>query len=693
MNQEEAKKRIETLTEELNHHNYLYYQKSQPAISDYEFDTQLKELERLEQAYPELKLAHSPTTRVGGDITKEFETVPHKYPMLSLGNTYSKEELTDFDGRVKKGLGTDDYEYICELKFDGVAISLRYENGVLAKGITRGDGTKGDDITTNVKTIRSIPLKLPGNDYPASFEVRGEVFMPKEQFIILNDQVKKENEQRVSEGKSPLTLYANARNTTSGTLKMQDSSIVANRKLDCYLYSYLDDSNTFDTHEASLKFLEKVGFNVSQTYSKCKTIEEVLEYINHWDKERHKLSVETDGIVLKVNSIAQQSELGFTAKNPRWAISYKFKAESAVTTLNDISYQVGRTGAITPVAELEPVLLAGTTVKRASLHNANEIERLGVRIGDQVNVEKGGEIIPKITSVNLKSRPEDSEQVQYIDKCPECNTELIRKEGEAQHYCPNQETCPPQVQGRIEHFISRNAMDIESLGPRTIAGFLSKGLIKNLSDLYALTFDDINNLQFEEVDEVSGEVTKRSIKEKSAKNIIASIEKSKEIPFERVLFGLGIRYVGKTVAEKLAQHFVTIDRLMNASFDEIVAVHEIGVRIAESVVSYFKNEDNRAMIEALKEAGLSFEIVRKEGTDDKLKGITFVVSGVFEEFGRDELKNIIKQHGGKVASSISFKTNYLVAGANMGPAKKEKADSLGITILDESSFRELLQND
>ncbi|WP_424961062.1 NAD-dependent DNA ligase LigA [Ekhidna sp.] len=686
----EAKKKIEALTEELNHHNYLYYQESNPEISDFEFDQKLKELEKLENDFPELKLSHSPTSRVGGDITKEFENVVHKYPMLSLGNTYSKEELIDFDGRVKRGLGTDDYEYICELKFDGVAISLRYENGILVKGVTRGDGTKGDDITTNVKTIRSIPLKIRGEEYPASFEVRGEVFMPKQQFIELNEGVKRENEQREAEGKSALTLYANARNTTSGTLKMQDSKIVADRKLDCYLYSYLDDTNTFDTHEASLKFLEKAGFNVSQTYKNCSTIDEVFDYINHWDQERHKLEVETDGIVIKVNNIAQQSELGFTAKNPRWAISYKFKAESAITKLNNITYQVGRTGAITPVAELEPVLLAGTTVKRASLHNANEIERLDVRIGDSVNVEKGGEIIPKITSVNLESRSPDLVKIRYITECPECGTKLIRKEGEAQHYCPNNMGCPPQVQGRIEHFISRNAMDIESLGPRTIAGFLSKDLIKDLSGLFSLTFEDINNLQFEEVDEVTGETTKRSIKEKSAKNIIESIHKSKEIPFERVLFGLGIRYVGKTVAEKLAQHFETIDRLMEADFEEIVCVHEIGDRIAESVVDYFQDEENLAMVQRLKDAGLSFKIERQEGAGDQLKDLTFVVSGVFETFGRDELKNLIKQHGGKVASSISSKTNYLVAGANMGPAKKEKADSLGITILDESSFRELL---
>lgn len=693
MEKEQAKRQIESLTEELNHHNYLYYQKSTPEISDYEFDRKLKELERLESEFPQFKLPHSPTSRVGGDITKDFETVHHKYPMLSLGNTYSKEELVEFDGRVKKGLGTGDYEYICELKFDGVAISLKYENGILVRGITRGDGTKGDDITTNVRTIRSIPLKIQGEEYPTSFEVRGEVFMPKDQFVKLNESVIIENEQRELEGKSPLTLYANARNTTSGTLKMQDSGIVANRKLDCYLYSYLDDYNTFSTHEESLHFLEKSGFNVSQTYLKCKNIEEVLAYINHWDQERHKLSVETDGIVIKVNSIAHQSELGFTAKNPRWAISYKFKAESAITKLNDITYQVGRTGAITPVAELEPVLLAGTTVKRASLHNANEIERLDVRVGDSVNVEKGGEIIPKITSVNLDNRPKDAKQVVYIAYCPECNTELTRKEGEAQHYCPNQETCPPQVLGRIEHFISRNALNIESLGPRTIKGFLDKGLIRNAADLYALKFEDINNLQFVEVDEATGEATKRSIKEKSAHNIIESIEKSKEIPFERVLFGLGIRYVGRTVAEKLAQHFVTIERLMSSSFEEMVEVHEIGDRIAESVVSYFKTQENRQMIDALKSAGLSLELVRDENADDTLKGLTFVVSGVFEGFGRDELKNVIKQHGGKVSSSISSKTNYLVAGDNMGPAKKDKAVSLGITILDESSFRELLEND
>ena len=683
MTHEEAKEKIETLTEELNHHNQLYYQESSPEISDYEFDQLLKELEKLEQTYPELKLPYSPTSRVGGDITKEFETVEHQYPMLSLGNTYSKEELVDFDGRVKKGLGTDHYEYICELKFDGVAISLRYANGVLERGITRGDGTKGDDITTNIKTIKTIPLRLKGEGTDAPFEARGEVFMPKAAFVALNKKREEEGE----------ALLANPRNTTSGTLKMQDSKIVADRKLDCYIYSYLDDKRTFPTHEKSLAFLNDAGFNVSPTYKRCQNIDEVLAYIMEWDQKRHELPVETDGIVIKVNDFGQQEELGFTAKNPRWAISYKFKAESASTLLNGISYQVGRTGAITPVAELQPVLLAGTTVKRASLHNANEIERLDVRIGDTVNVEKGGEIIPKITSVDFNARKEAAEKFLYILNCPECGTPLVRKEGEAQHYCPNTSTCPPQVLGRIEHFISRNAMNIDSLGPRTIKGFLTKGLIGDLSDLYSLSFDLINDLQFEEVDESTGETTKRSIKEKTANNIIQSLDESKKQPFERVLFGLGIRYVGKTVAEKLARHFKSIEALMKASQEEIVRVHEIGERIAESVVHYFRQDEHQKIIAALREAGLKLEVEEEEGTTEKLSGMTFVVSGVFLNYGRDELKVLIKDNGGKVASSISSKTNYLVAGENMGPAKKEKADSLGITILDEISFRELLEND
>lgn len=681
MSQDQVKKQIETLTDELNYHSHLYYQESKTEISDYEFDQKLKELERLESEYPELKLSYSPTARVGGTITKDFETVIHKYPMLSLGNTYSFEELEDFDSRVKKGLGTDSYEYFCELKFDGVAISLIYENGTLKRGVTRGDGTKGDDITTNVKTIKTIPLKIE-KPVPGSFEVRGEVFMPKDFFIELNKQREKDGE----------AALANPRNTTSGTLKMQDSKVVANRKLNCFLYTYLDDAETFKTHEDSIHFLEEIGFNISQTYQKCSSIQEVLNYIQSWDEKRHELPVETDGVVIKVNSLAHQSELGFTAKNPRWAISFKFKAESAKTILKDISYQVGRTGAITPVAELAPVFLAGTTVKRASLHNANEIERLGVQIGDTVSVEKGGEIIPKITGVDIEKRTSNSQPVEYIQSCPECGTSLTRTEGEAQHYCPNQEGCPPQVLGRIEHFISRNALNIETLGPRTIKGFLSKNLISNYSDLYHLRFDQINNLQFEDQEE-NGEVVKRSIKEKTANNILESIKKSKEIPFERVLFGLGIRFVGKTVAEKLAEHFKSIDGLKEASFEEVVSVHEIGDRIAESVQAFFQDPKNIEIVDSLKSSGLKMEIEEKEGAGDILKGLTFVVSGVFDGYGRDDLKNLIKTQGGKVASSISSKTDYLVAGANMGPAKKEKADSLGIKILDESAFNQLLADD
>lgn len=683
MTKEEAKRKIEALTEELNYHNQLYYQQNTTEISDFEFDHKLKELEKLETSFPELKLSHSPTSRVGGDITKSFETVEHKYKMLSLGNTYSEEDLVDFDARVQKGLGTNEYDYICELKFDGVAISLRYENGILDKAITRGDGTKGDDITTNIKTVKTIPLIINKKASVKTFEARGEVFMPKEAFLDLNNQRQQSGE----------ALLANPRNTTSGTLKMQNSKIVAERNLDCYIYSYLDDNNYFDTHEKAVHFLEEAGFNVSQTYRKCTTIEDVLSYIAYWDQKRHELSVETDGIVIKVNDFNQQEELGYTAKNPKWAISYKFKAEDAITTLNDISYQVGRTGAITPVAELEPVLLAGTTVKRASLHNANEIERLDVRVGDTVAVEKGGEIIPKIMRVILSSRSKNSQPHSYIDTCPECGTKLVREDGEAQHYCPNNETCPPQVQGKIEHFISRNAMNIESIGPRTIKGFLSKKIIDDLADLYTLTFDTINNLQFEEMDDLTGEVSKRSIKEKTANNIIASIKTSKDQPFERVLFGLGIRHVGKTVAEKLAYSFLSIDTIMQASKEEIENVHEIGERIAESIIAYFKEPANKLLIDKLKKAGLHFQTEKKEGASDRFKSLTFVVSGVFKTFEREGLKEIIKTNGGKVASGITSKTNYLIAGENMGPAKKEKADNLGITILNESSFRELLEND
>lgn len=677
-----VKQQIDQLTDELNYHSHIYYQENRTEISDYEFDMKLKELEALEKEHPDLKREDSPSSRVGGTITKEFETIHHKYPMLSLGNTYSKEELEDFDKRVAKGLGTEDYEYLCELKFDGLAMSFTYEQGILKQAVTRGDGVKGDNITPNAKTIRTLPLKLNTKiPYPENFEVRGEVFMPLPVFKALN-------EQREAQGEAQL---ANPRNTASGTMKMQDSSVVAARKLDCHLYALYGENQGVESHEEALKAMEQWGFNVSPTYRKCRNIAEVITYIEEWEMKRLELPLETDGIVIKVNRIDQQDELGFTAKNPRWAISYKYKAENAATELLDITYQVGRTGAITPVAELSPVLLAGTTVKRASLHNANEIERLGLHEGDTVFVEKGGEIIPKVTGVNLPVRKPDAQKITYITHCPECGTELIRHENEAVHYCPNYETCPPQVLGRIEHFISRNAMDIETLGPRTIKGFLQKGLIEDFSGLYALTFDQLNGLVFEDEDKQTGEIKKRSVKEKTALNILESIEKSKEVPFKTVLFALGIRLVGKTVAEKLADHFQRIENLAEASFEAIVEVHEIGERIAESVVEYFAVEENRALVQRLQDAGLQFyQEARQEATGTSLAGLNIVVSGVFQSVSRDELKALILENGGKVASSLSGKTDYLVAGDNMGPAKKDKAEKLGIKMLSEQEFLNLI---
>ncbi len=677
----ESKNRIDELTDQLNRLNYLYYQESTSEVSDYEFDQLLLELSHLESIHPEFKREDSPTQRVGGSITKSFDTVYHKYPMLSLGNTYSKEDLANFDQRVTKGLGTDDYEYFCELKFDGVAISLLYHDGVLKQAVTRGDGEKGDDVTNNIKTIQSIPLRISLEKHPAVFEVRGEVFMPKKVFEALNK----------SRAESGEALLANPRNTTSGTLKMQDSSVVASRKLDCFLYSLLGENIEPKTHSESIDLLEKMKFNVSPTYRKCKNIDEVFDYINEWEQKRHALPVETDGIVLKVNDTNQQEELGFTAKSPRWAIAYKYKAEGGETRLNDITYQVGRTGAVTPVAELAPVLLAGTTVKRASLHNANEIERLDIRIGDIVSVEKGGEIIPKITGVVLEKRTE-TKKLRYISNCPECGTPLERKEGEAVHYCPNSSSCPPQVRGKIEHFISRNALDINHLGPNTIKGLYNKGVIKNIADLYSLTFNNLNELKFEELDPATGDTKARSIKEKTARNILESLEKSKNVAFENVLFGLGIRYVGKTVAEKLVAHFKTIDRLKAATYDDIIAVHEIGERIAQSVVKYFENTENLALVQKLQEAGLNFETKNEDSNlqNDTLAGKSFVISGVFETINREDLKKLIKNLGGKVVSSVSGTTDYLVAGENMGPAKREKAENNKVTILSEKEFNQLI---
>jgi DNA ligase (NAD+) len=667
MTPEQAKKEIEELTEKINYHNDLYYQKSKTELTDFEFDQLLDKLIKLEQQFPEFKQPESPTQRVGGTVTKEFETVYHKYPMLSLGNTYSQQELEDFDSRVAKGLDGETYEYFCELKFDGVSISLTYEGGLLQRGVTRGDGVRGDNITANTKTIRSIPLKIKEKNIPMSFEVRGEVFMPKEVFTQLNKEREDIGEER----------YANARNTTSGTLKMQDSGEVAKRKLNCFIYSLLGTET--ETHEESIKNLEAWGFNISQTYQKCSNINDVLQYINKWEHKRHELPLETDGVVIKVNSLEQQQHLGFTAKSPRWAIAYKYKAETMSTRLKDIVYQVGRTGAVTPVAELEPILLAGTTVKRASLHNANEIARLDLRIGDFVFVEKGGEIIPKVTSVDITKRTPEVQPVQYIDKCPECNTKLVRQEGEAAHYCPNMTGCPPQIKGRIEHFIQRKAMDIDSLGERTIAQLHALGLVKSPADLYDLTREDVLKLE--------------GFKELSTKNLLNGIAQSKSIPFENVLFAIGIRYVGKTVAEKLAYHFKNIDTLAKASYEELVNAPEVGEKIAQSVVGYFSNAENQREIERLKNAGLQFKSSKSapEKESNILNNKSFVISGVFNNYEREQLQDIILKNGGRVLSGVSGKLDYLLAGENMGPSKREKAEKLGVKIISEQDFESILK--
>lgn len=663
----QALKEIQELTNKINYHNDLYYQKSKTEISDQEFDLLLKKLEQLEKEFPDLKQPHSPTQRVGGAITKEFANVYHKYPMLSLGNTYSQEELEEWDARVAKGLEGDAYEYFCELKFDGVSMSLTYEKGLLVRGVTRGDGVRGDDVTNNVRTIRSIPLKIKGNDAPESFEVRGEVFLPKDVFLQLNKEREDIGEER----------YANARNTASGTVKMQDSTEVAKRKLDCFAYSLLGE-DVSDTHEESIQKLEAWGFNVSQTYRKCKNIQEVLEYINEWDSKRQDLPLETDGVVIKVNSLEQQERLGFTAKSPRWAIAYKYKAQSISTRLNGVTYQVGRTGAVTPVAELEPVFLAGTTVKRASLHNANEIARLDLRVGDFVFVEKGGEIIPKVTGVDLEKRKDETHPIQYIANCPVCNTPLIRFEGEAAFYCPNITGCAPQIRGRIEHFIQRKAMDIDSLGEQTIKQLYELGLVKSPADLYSLTREDVLRLE--------------GFKDKSASNLLDGISKSKETPFESVLFAIGIRYVGKTVAEKLARYFKSIDKIAEASLEDLLKAPEVGEKIAQSVYQFFRNEESQLEISRLKSAGLQFESTAKEPEklSDVLGNKSFVISGVFENYERDQLQDIIVQNGGRVVSSVSGKLDYLLAGDNMGPSKREKAEKLGVKIISEKDFEKLL---
>ncbi len=669
MTKDQAKQQIEALSTLLQHHNYLYYIKDAPEISDFEFDQKLKELQKLEDEFPEFKLANSPTQRVGGGITKDFPTVRHKYPMMSLANTYSKEELEEFLARIAKSI-SDPVEFVCELKYDGAAIGMSYKNGMLDKAITRGDGTQGDEITANVRTINSVPLVLRGDDYPHEFEIRGEIFMLLEGFAKLN-------EERIEEGLDP---FANPRNTASGTLKMQDSSIVASRPLDCFLYYVLMEDRRYGSHYESMMKAREWGFKIpppEKNYiAKAKNIDEIFDFINYWEVHRHELPFEIDGIVIKVNDYAQQHKLGSTAKSPRWAISYKYKAEQVSTRLNSITYQVGRTGAITPVANLEPVQLAGTTVKRASLHNADQIEKLDLRVGDQVYVQKGGEIIPKVVGVDLEQRPADLVPVEYIKNCPECGTELIRNEGEAQHYCPNDDGCPPQIKGRIQHFISRKAMDIEGMGGETVELFVNAGLINSYADLYKLSKEDLLPLD--------------RLAEKSAQNIVDGIEASKQIPYERVLFGLGIRYVGETVAKKLARHFGDIDSLMKAPFEELVNVSEIGERIALSVREFFEDETKVAIVERLKEAGLQFEVVQQEGASTRLDGKTIVISGNFERYSRKEIKELIEKHGGKNTGSVSGKTDLIVAGEGMGPSKRKKAEDLGVKIIDEDEFAKMI---
>ena len=667
MNPESVKQHMEELRHELNRHNYNYYVLSAPTISDHEFDMKLRELEKLENEYPEFADPDSPTRRVGSDISKEFEQVKHRYPMLSLSNAYSEGELRDFDQRIRK-LIDEPCEYVCELKFDGTSISLRYVNGRLQQALTRGDGIQGDDVTANVRTIRSIPLVITGTDYPDEFEIRGEILLP---FSVFDEL----NRERAANGEAS---FANPRNAASGTLKLQNPALVARRRLDAYLYALLGENLPDDGHYENLQCAAAWGFKVSEHTRKCRSLDEVLAYLHYWEQQRHHLPVATDGVVIKINSRRLQEELGFTAKSPRWALAYKFKAEQAETILQSVSYQVGRTGAVTPVANLEPVLLAGTVVKRASLHNADIIRNLDLHYADSVLVEKGGEIIPKITGVNSANRHPMARPVEFITHCPECGTRLERNEGEAAWYCPNEDGCPPQIKGKIEHFIGRKAMNIEGLGQETIDLFYQEGLVKNIADLYQLRKDQISRLE--------------RLGDKSADRILRSLEQSKEVPFERVLFALGIRFVGETVAKILARQMVGIDRLAVASREELTAIDEIGDRIADSVCEYFSNPAHQELIGQLKKAGLQFELAAEElaARTNMLEGKTIVISGTFERKSRDELKNLIEQHGGKNTGSISKNTSFLLAGENVGPSKLDKVQSLGIRILSEDEFLEMI---
>jgi len=668
MNDEQAKAKIEALRIELEEHNYQYYVLSNPTISDYEFDMKLKELEKLESEFPQFSDPNSPTQRVGSDINQEFVQVKHQYPMLSLSNSYSEAELFDFDQRIKK-LTEEPYEFVCELKFDGTSVSLIYEKGALARAVTRGDGEKGDDVTANVRTIRSIPLKLKGHDYPANFEIRGEILLP---FAVFNEL----NQAREEIGEMP---FANPRNAASGTLKLQNASEVAKRKLDAYCYYLLGEDLPEDGHYENLEHAKNWGFKISEHTRKCATIDEVVEFIRYWDTERFNLPVATDGIVIKVNSRRLQNNLGFTAKSPRWAVAYKFKAEKVSTSLLSVDFQVGRTGAVTPVANLSPVLLAGTIVKRASLHNADIIDKLDLHYGDSVYVEKGGEIIPKIVDVETSLRPQGAEKVLFRETCPECETALIRKEGEAAHYCPNETGCAPQIKGKIEHFIGRRAMNIDGLGQETIELLYQEKLIHNIADLYELKAEQLIPLE--------------RMGEKSAERILKSLDASKQVPFERVLFALGIRYVGETVAKKLAQKLIHIEALQQASIEELTNIDEIGARIAESVTAFFSDERNTEIVTRLKSYGLRFELDQSVLSDrsQKLEGLNIVISGTFEKYSRDELKDMIEKNGGKNIGSISKKTSYLLGGANIGPSKLEKVEKLGIPIISEDEFLKMIE--
>lgn len=663
-----VKEQIEALRKELEQHNYNYYVLSAPVISDQEFDAKMKALQELEAAHPEFYDANSPTQRVGSDLTKDFVQVTHRYPMLSLGNTYSEEDVRDFYERVARSLN-EPFEIVAELKYDGTSISLTYEKGELTRAVTRGDGTKGDDVTANVRTIRSIPLRLHGSDYPDVVEIRGEILLPWAEFDRLNKEREEQEEP----------LFANPRNAASGTLKQQNPAIVAARKLDAYLYYVLGEDLPSDTHYGNLEAARRWGLKISDAIQVCHSLEDIYAYIHKWDAGRHNLPVATDGIVLKVNSLSQQRYLGFTAKNPRWAIAYKFQAERAETRLNSVSFQVGRTGAVTPVANLEPVLLAGTIVKRASLHNADIIAGLDLHIGDEVYVEKGGEIIPKIVGVNKEARTFLlGDKVRFITRCPECGTPLVRTEGEAAYYCPNDSGCPPQIKGKIEHFVTRKAMNI-NMGPETVEDLYEAGLIKNAADLYELKINDLLHLE--------------RWAEKSARNLLESLRQSKQVPFERVLYALGIRYAGETVAKRLAQAFHSMDKLEKASWEELIAVDEIGERIARSVMDYFADERNRELVERLKNYGLQMEISEEAlaNRSERLKGLTIVISGTFSQHSREEYKSLIEKHGGKNSGSVSGKTDYILAGENMGPAKLEKAAKLGVKIIHEDEFLKLIE--